>query len=79
MSAQVEPNSVEDFIDQFVALQDKAKTYGIATVVAGIDPDPLGGEAHTFITERGTSVALVIGIGAAIQAVATKKLLRGFQ
>ena len=41
MSGQLEPNSFKDFQDRFVALQKEAQSYGLVSVVAMSDSDPL--------------------------------------
>lgn len=48
-----EPNSFDDFLERFMALQDEANAYGIRSLVALNDSDRLSEDETVEVVHRG--------------------------
>lgn len=61
-----EPNSYDDFISRFIALQLEAKSFGIVSLVCLMDSDVLSGDEHTWYSHYG---GLAANVGLAYGAI----------
>lgn len=55
----LEPNSYEDYVERFQALQAEAKSYGIVSVVSIMEPNPISGEDWRWSSYQGGLVTCI--------------------
>lgn len=53
MADKIEPNSIEDFMKRFEALQDEAETYGVISIVICHSNDVLNREETKVMNANG--------------------------